>query len=160
MNPAQYLFVSLIKAGNFATPASDKLYQTAVSCLGKDASPLDKANDDVACAESVNSVVFKAFGDYAGGDLSTARMYSALKNNMKFAEVSSPIKGDIIISPTGYGNGQLSNGHVGIVGDSYGIMSNNSANGIWDIHYTLTTWKARYAVLGGFPVKFYRRMFM
>jgi hypothetical protein len=145
MNPAQRLFVSIIKAGNFGTPASAKLYQTARSFLGTDASPKDLANDEVACAESVNDVVLAAFGEFVGGDLSTARMFAALQTNRKFAEVSSPIKGDIIISPSGYGNGNLSNGHVGIVGDSNQIMSNNSANGIWDIHYSLASWKARYA---------------
>src|ERR1700710_3343482 len=144
MNPAQRLFVSIIKAGNFGTPAGQTLFQTALSFLGKDASPKDIANDDVACAESVNDVVFAAFLENAGGGLSTALMFKALQTNTKFAEVSKPIKGDIVISPTGYGNGSLLNGHVGIVGDNNQIMSNNSANGLWDIHYTLASWRARY----------------
>jgi hypothetical protein len=79
------------RRGNFATPASARLYQTAMSCLGRDASPSDKANDEFACAESVNEVVFKAFNDYAGGDLSTTRMYLALANNKKFAKITSPL---------------------------------------------------------------------
>lgn len=160
MNPAQRLFVAIVKAGNFGTPAGAKLYQTATSFLGKDASPKDLANDEVACAESVNDVCFAAFLENVGGGLSTALMYRALQTSSKFAEVTTPLKGDIIISPTGYGNGQLSNGHVGIVGDNGQIMSNNSNNGLWDIHYTLASWKSRYATLGGFPVKYFRRMFM
>ena len=43
MNPLQRAFVLLIKAGNFATPASAKLYQVAFSCLGTDASPMNVA---------------------------------------------------------------------------------------------------------------------
>jgi hypothetical protein len=39
-------------------------------------------------------------------------MYLALPNNKKLAKVTSPIKGDIVMSPTGYGNGYVSNGHV------------------------------------------------
>jgi hypothetical protein len=64
-------------------------------------------------AVSVNEIVFRAFNDYEGGDLSTNRMYLALPNNKKLAKVTSPIKGDIVMSPTGYGNGYVSNGHVG-----------------------------------------------
>ena len=117
-------------------------------------------NNEFGCAESVNNVVFKAFGDYAGGDLSTARMYLAIQNNWKFAQVTTPIKGDIIISPTGYGNGSMPNGHTGIMGDNGQIMSNNSDTGIWDIHYNLASWKARYVDQGGFPQIYFRRMFM
>jgi Bacteriophage peptidoglycan hydrolase len=160
MNSLQLLFVKLIKAGNYATPASAKLYQTAMSFLGKDASPKNLAPNEVACAESVNDVVFAAFLENVGGGLSTASMYQALQSNTKFAEVSSPLKGDIVISPTGTGNGQLSNGHVGIVGDNNQIMSNNSENGIWDIHYTVASWRARYVSFGAMPMKYYRRMFM
>jgi hypothetical protein len=131
-----------------------------MSCLGKDASPSDKADDEFACAESVNEIVFRALGDYAGGDLSTTRMYLALPNNKKFAKVTSPIKGDIVLPPTGYGNGSMPNGHVGIMGDNGRIMSNNSNNGPWDIHFTLASWKARYVDQGGFPMVYYRRIFM
>jgi hypothetical protein len=39
-------------------------------------------------------------------------------------------------------------------------MSNNSDTGRWDIHYTLATWKARYVDIGGFPLVYFRRMFL
>src|SRR3954462_12894985 len=61
---------------------------------------------------------------------------------------SRPPSGDIVISPTGYGNGSMPNGHVGIIGDNGQIMSNNSATGLWDIHFTLASWKARYVDQG------------
>ena len=54
----------------------------------------------------------------------------------------------------------MPNGHVGIMGDNGQIMSNNSNNGLWDIHFTLASWKARYVDQGGFPMVYYRRMFM
>jgi hypothetical protein len=110
MNPAQYLFVTLIKAGNFATPASAKLYQTAMSCLGRDASPSDKADDEFACAESVNEIVFRAFGDYAGATFRPAGCTWLSRTTKNSQKVTSPIKGDIVISPTGYGNGSMPNG--------------------------------------------------
>src|SRR3990167_8158838 len=104
---------AIITKGNFSTIAGQKLYHTAVSCLGKDVAPKE---NEFGCAEAVNNVVFKAFGDYAGGDLSTRRMYLAIKSHKKFIQVFSPLPGDVVLSPTGYGNGNVSNGHTGIMG--------------------------------------------
>jgi hypothetical protein len=151
------IFGTIIKTGNFATPAGEKLYQTALSLMGHNLCP---QNNEFGCAESVNEVVFDAFGDYAGGDLSTARLYLSIQNNSKFVQITSPVQGDIIVSPTGYGNGSLPNGHVGIVGANGVIMSNTSATGLWSQNYTLSSWKKRYADLGGFPVFYFRRLFM
>lgn len=144
---------------NFGTPAGERLYYVAKAWLGKDASPADEAPDEYGCAETINNVVFTAFGDYAGGDVSTYRMYRSIRYNKKFAEVKKPLKGDIILSPTGYGNGRIKNGHVGIVGDDNKIMSNSSNNGLFEDKYTMTTWHERYQTRGGYPVRFYRRIF-
>lgn len=153
------LFKKLILLGNFATPAGERLYYVAKAWVGKDASPADEAPDEYGCAETVNNVVFTAFGDYAGGDVSTYRMYRAIRNNQNFAEVKKPLRGDIILSPTGYGNGKIKNGHVGIMGDNGEIMSNRSDNGLFDTKYTLHDWIKRYQTIGGYPVLFYRRIF-
>lgn len=144
---------------NLPTTAGQKLYETALSFIGKEASPLDKAPDEYGCAESVNNIVFKAFGDYVGGDLSTYRMYYSIINNKKFAKVSNPILGDIILSPTGFGGTkEITNGHVGILGKDNKIMSNNSKTGLWEENYTLFSWRYRYVTLGKFPVLFFRRV--
>lgn len=119
----------------------EKLYDTAYSFLGRDASPKDLAPDDLGCAESVNAVYKAAFGREIGGDLSTLRMYSALLNSLDFIKVDAPLYGDMIISPTTYAKVPV--GHVGIVG-KWQIMSNNSNNGKWEAHYTLDSWKLRY----------------
>ncbi len=126
----------------------EKLYDVAYSFLGKDASPTDKAPDDLACAESVNAVYKAAFGSEIGGDVSTLRMYEALQTYSAFREVIDPLYGDIIISPTTLARVPV--GHVGIVG-KWQIMSNNSYNGKWEAHYTLQSWRLRY----GF-VEYYR----
>lgn len=120
----------------------EKLYEVAYSFLGKDASPKDLAPDDLACAESVNAVYKAAFGHEIGGGVSTTQMYRALKNSDEFLEVDAPLFGDIVISPTGYVR-SVAVGHVGIVG-KWQIMSNNSATGRWEAHYTLQSWRARY----------------
>lgn len=149
------LFKSLVVSGNFATPASEKLYQVTLSCLGQDVAPL---NNEFGCAESVNNVVFKAFGDYAGGDVSTNRMYLSIINNKKFIQAKAPIQGDIILSPTGYGNGAIPNGHVGIVLDGGKIASNNSKTGLFEQNFTMESWNHRYKEAGGYPVYYFRRL--
>lgn len=137
----------MVQLGGVST-RREKLYETAYSFLGKDASPADYASDELGCAESVNAVYKAAFGKEIGGDVSTIRMYEALKNNKELRLVDSPLFGDIIISPTTLARVPV--GHVGIVG-KWQIMSNNSYTGRWEAHYTLESWRLRY----GF-VKYFR----
>ena len=129
------------------------LFDTAVTCLGKDMAPME---DEYGCAEAVNQVFKKAFGVEVGGYLSTYRMYQALSDTSRFLKVFVPMAGDIIISPTGYGNGRIRSGHVGIVGENGQVMSNTSDNGLWLVNYNLDSWYQRYLKLGGFPIHYYR----
>ena len=135
-----------------------RLYIAAVSSLGTDASPNDIAPDELGCAETVNAVHRKAFGYEIGGGISTNLVYKALISHPKFIGVDKPLEGDVIISPTGYGNGKLSNGHTGIMGKDGVIMSNDSATGLFKENYTLQTWRGYYEARGGYPVKFFRRI--
>lgn len=143
------------------TPASlspsEKLYAVAKASLGIDASPRDVAPDEYGCAESVNELFKKTFGHYiTNPGISTAQLYLAMLHDVNhFQIIKFPVPGAIIISPTGYGNGRLSNGHVGICG-KFGIMSNSSATGKWSENYTLDAWIAYYKTKGGFPVVLFR----
>lgn len=135
-----------------------RLYIAAVSVLGTDASPNDIAPDELGCAETVNAIHRKAFGYEIGGTVSTSQLYKALLKHSKFIAVDSPLEGDVIISPTGYGNGKLSNGHTGIMGKDKIIMSNDSATGLFKENFTLDSWRGYYASRGGYPVKIFRRI--
>ena len=134
-------------------------YKAALDAIGSDASPLDRAPDDLACAETVNEIHKKAFGisiDEPG--LSTIRLYHSLVAlKTLFQRVSDPLPGDIIISPTGMGNGRIKHGHVGIVSE-IGIMSNDSDTGLFLQKYTMESWRLRYQITGGFPMLFFRRV--
>jgi len=133
----------------------EKIYETACACIGEDVSPVQGA---YGCAESVNTVVERAIGVPVGGQYSTYWMYMTLKDSLKWMEVSEGDSeyGDIIISPTGFGNRKiLPNGHVGILAKGASVMSNNSETSLWEQNYTITTWKERYGK-AGYPVKFYR----
>jgi len=129
------------------------LYEMARVCIGKD---MARTQNELGCVEAVNTIFEKAFGNPLGGGLSTYLMYEVLKTDKRFQLVLTPLQGDIIISPTGYGYGNIKNGHVGIISEAEKIMSNDSIDGLWKENYTVLSWKERYQKEGGFPVKFYR----
>ena len=155
-----YRYLALLRAyfGQRDFSAKGRFYLGALTCLNTEASPNDLAPDELGCAETVNAIHKKVFGFEVGGNLSTNRMYKALDKNPLFVRIDNPSEGDIVISPTGYGNGRLSNGHVGIVSKDGMVMSNDSATGLFIENFTLDTWKARYRDIGGYPVAFFRRV--
>lgn len=133
-----------------------KLYAAALQSIGTDASPNDVAPDELGCAETVNAIFKSVFKSEIGGGLSTAHMFKALNSDARFMKVDQFLPGDIIISPTGMGNGKLSNGHVGIVGLDEKVMSNSSATGTFEENYTIKSWIKRYRNQGGYPIYFFR----
>ena len=139
------------------TPNSTKLYNEAKALLGQSLGA-DNASDGygtLACAESVNFIATRAIGTPIGGLNSTAAMYIALCDTARFTRVSSPLAGDIVISPTGMSTTNAAwHGHVGIAGE-FGIMSNNSENGLWQEEYTTDSWKQSFAARG-FPTYYFR----
>lgn len=140
--------------------AREMLYNYAFTFLGKDASPDDVASDEYGCAETICNIIDGCFGDFpieGGTIISTTVLYKKLKAHPKFEMVENYQQGDIIISPTGFGNGRLKNGHVGIVASVGAIMSNDSFSGLFMLNYTIDTWVARYRNIGGFPLYFFRR---
>lgn len=145
---------------NAPTIDGNKLYQTALTFIGQDASPKDIAPDEYGCVESLEQVYFKAFGEYIGGGVSTLRLYNALKNNKKFVKVTSTLPGDIILSPTGMATKKtnITNGHTGVCGQNGKIMSNNSRTGKWEQNYDTWTWRMRYQTDGFYPLFIFRKV--
>lgn len=129
------------------------IYKTAKSFLGKD---MAKYQNEFGCAEALIEIVRLATGIILNGGFSTYLLYGALKNSKDFIQVSIPERGDIIISPSGYGNKKVPNGHTGIISDNGWIMSNNSIDGLWDEHINLTEWNRLYKSIGNYPVLFFR----
>ena len=155
-----YRYIALLKA-YFGKPdftARGRFYLGALSVLNTDASPEDVAPDSLGCAETVNAIHRKVFGFEIGGGLSTNRLYKILEKSPLFVRVDQPLEGDVVISPTGYGNGKLPNGHVGIISKDNMIMSSDSNTGLFLENYSLESWKGRYTNLGGYPVCLFRRV--
>lgn len=153
--------MGLLAKKNNAVSPGDLLYKTALGCIGTDASPNDVAPDDLACAETVNEIYKKAFGTYISTPgLSTYSLYSAMRLSPYFYKVDEEyepvLPGDIIISPTGFGTGSLTHGHVGIMAPGGFVMSNDSYSGMFQKNYSIERWRERYGKIGGFPILFFR----
>ncbi len=134
-----------------------KLYDAAVSFLGKDASPRDIADDEYGCAESVNEVYKTAFGKYISPSniLSTRVLYETMLISPIFRSTETPQEGTIIVSPTGYSKKGAKNGHVGICGKNGIVISNDSKSGLFLEYYTIASWRLYYEKKLGFPVYFF-----
>ena len=137
---------------------SGLLYFNALLQLGKDASPIDEADDVLGCVDSVEEIYKRTFGTYIQNPktLSTRRLYLTLLDRPdKFQKIDVPVRGAIIISPTGYSTKGAQNGHVGICSDWDVVMSNDSRSGLWLENYTSRSWKQYYRDKLGFPVHFF-----
>ncbi len=137
-----------------ATDMREILYEEAINCLGINLAPINK---NLGCVEALNNLAIRAIGRPIGGGFSSYWLYDELtKNKERFKQVKEPLRGDVIISPSGHGNGKIKNGHTGIVSDDGKIMSNDSAKLLWLQNWTIDRWKKRYQEKGGFPVEYFR----
>ena len=137
----------------------EKLYLAAVAELGKDASPKDIAEDELACAESVQNIHYKTFGRFiCPQTLSTYAMYQAFLMDGIWEQTFTPEPGTIVIAPSGYSSKGAKNGHVGIVSLGNMIMSNSSGTGMWLENYSIDSWKLYYGQKLGFPVLFFNKI--
>lgn len=140
---------------------SQLIYGTALRYLDTDPTPEDNTPDDVGCAEAVEKVVYEATGEQLSCQGSTYNLKLILDYSGNWVKIDKPETGAIILSATGFGNGNLKHGHTGIlevIGDVVHIISNSSSDGLLKRNYTLDTWNARYRDIGGFPVDFYKKI--
>lgn len=139
----------------------DKIFEKAYSLIGTDASPRDLADDEIACAESVTTIIRSVVPEFPIVT-GTALLQAKLKSFSNWVQIpeDEAHAGCIIISPTGEGNGKLKHGHVGIVSKNRKVMSNHSpatGRGQWLENFTIESWENYYKGRGGFPVRFYKR---
>lgn len=150
-------FQQLFNMENIQTPAGRHLLDVTKENIGKDLSP---SQNEFGCQETVCTLLHLAFKD-TYKTLSTKVFYDhVLVSNayVRIPDVRNALAGDIILSPTGYGNGNISNGHIGIVLENGMIASNDSFTSKLSINYNLKSWSERYGVVGGFPITIWRRI--
>ena len=130
-------------------PIREKILDEAKEWIGKEASINDLVADYVACGESFCNVMSNVmnFPMITG----TASLFEYLKEDKRFKITTELKAGNIIISPTTYGNGLIP-GHIGILLEDGKIVSNSSESGLWVQNYDVDSWTRRYRIKGGFPV--------
>lgn len=133
---------------------AEKLVAAAKSCLGQNLSAGTGVSPEVACAISLNKVVYKALGKEIGGGASTFELYKAIQKDSRFKEIPVDLAkpGTILIDPTGYGKKvAYPHGHCALVAN-YGICSNDSAKGVWSENYAdLAAWRHQFETVEGYP---------
>lgn len=103
--------------------------------LGRDASPNDKASDELGCADSCSNVIRTVYKDFPH-TISTLTLFQNLKNSPHFKSTLTPAKGCVIISP----RAGAQPGHCGIFLSDTRIASNNSKTGLWQDNYSVVSW--------------------
>jgi hypothetical protein len=115
---------------------------------GQDLSYLVK--NMVGCSESVTRILV-TLGIMPNIITGTYTFFDYLNASPRFLRVSVPQAGDIILSPSGTGNGTIQ-GHTGIMDSNNRILSNDSNSGKFSSNYTIFTWNERYKMKGKLPV--------
>jgi hypothetical protein len=133
-------------------PLPKQIHTLALLLKGQDLSYI--VPSVVGCAESVTRILH-TLGIVPRIITGTYTLYEFLNTSPRFVKVTTPYAGDIVLSPTGLGNGRIQ-GHTGIVDKDNRILSNDSWSGKFSSNYTLLTWEARYKVKGKLPVYYYR----
>lgn len=119
---------------------TNSIHIEALKWLGKDASPLDVAPDELGCAESVSNIIRQVidFPLITG----TWTLMEKLNNDPHFilVDIDDIKKGDVLLYATGEVAEAPFVGHV-FISDGAELMSNTSTTGNWEKNYTLA--KAR-----------------
>lgn len=131
-----------------------KLYAQALTFLSTDASPKDQAPDELGCADTASYLIIGALGPVIKHTVSTADLFNQLNKSPHFKRVKVFEPGCVVISPTVIGKqpGNLTNGHVGIVGEDNEILSSDSRTGLLIQNFTVESWVKRYRDIGKYPI--------
>ncbi len=129
-----------------------KIYEIAKSCIGRHITLDESVPHELGCAEALSYVLSKVpCGFPIQGFADTALFCNWLIQSPDFQAVTEPQYGDVIVSPRA---GQT-HGHIGIVA-KYGILSNDSASGLFLELFDLRNWRHFFGEIRGLPIRFFR----
>lgn len=121
------------------------LYDTSVSFLGKEPTPLDEVDDMVSCVWSFGAVYEAAFHEKFGKvrPQNTIEANQIMLTQPGFKRTDTPKPGNVAVYVTEYRKSGVVHGHILVVGKEQ-WMSNNSFTGLWEAGYTQKTADAYY----------------
>ena len=115
----------------------EALLERAKMALGKDVSPLDLADDELGCVESLTAILREIVP--VPSLLSTRELHTFLKSSPDFKGTLELKPGNIVLSITGTGL-PGTRGHCGILLENDRIASNTSKTGKWEDNYSVASW--------------------
>lgn len=113
----------------------EKFLKVCLNALDTDPSTPDGVRDEVGCADTVSTLLKKVFPDFPI-IYSTKDLDWKLFQDKRFARITQPEKGCIIISP----RTNTEFGHCGVFITSERIASNNSKTGLFQGNYDWMSW--------------------
>lgn len=141
------------------------ILETVKANLGKHLTLDASVPASVGCAEAV-STILRDIGinvPQKGIAGTNALLLWCQSHPEHFTALTEPEEGALLISATGTGNGNLSNGHTGFFGafgvatpNDWGICSNNSDSGLFLELWTWSKWQNYYHQYGGMPNHIFR----
>lgn len=144
----------------------EKIYKAAAASLGKRMTLNEAVPASVGCMEAVSAVLaLTGIKDGPQGIAGTAAGLAWFEASPYFKEWEGMLEeGDIVMYATGTGNNSIE-GHVLIAGQygktyagDWGLMSNESATGLFHEQWSLTRAKAYYEIAGGIPRRVFRAL--
>lgn len=111
------------------------LSDVAKSYIGKDASPLNKAPQNLACVEGACTVIQQIIPDFPSL-LSTIKLDEALKKHPRCKATLTPEKDCVLVAIT---KGKET-GHAGFLIENYRVISNDSTTGKMADNYSFINW--------------------
>lgn len=160
----QALLLSLTsKTVNAPVATGDpELYTLAKAALGTHITLDPTVPAEVGCAEATSYLLWKlGLSIPAKGIAGTAALEAWVIASGLFTKRTAPGAGFLIFSSTGTGNGSVE-GHTGVMAkfnlqfpNDWGILSNNSNNGLYMEVWSLAAWVANYVTKGGLELNYY-----
>lgn len=129
-----------------------QIYNEAHNWIGKDASPKNAAVQELACAESVCTILHGVIPDFPLDIISTAVLAQTLEHHPHFASTDLFWPGTIIVSP----RTATINGHAGIFLSGGRIASNDSKTGLFEDNYSLDEWAKEMRVKRGLRILYFK----
>lgn len=129
-----------------------QIYNEAHNWLGKDASPKNLAPQELACSESVCTILHEVIPDFPLDIVSTATLAETLFKSPYFFIDTVYEPGTIIVSP----RSELVHGHCGIFLAGGRIASNDSRGGLFEDNYSLDGWVQEMRVKRGLKILYFR----
>lgn len=135
----------------FMQTNTEKFIKVCNDALDTEVTPKDEVPDNVACAQTISTLIKKVFPDFPIV-YSTKDLDMKLYMDKRFKRITEPEWGCVVVSPRN--NTQY--GHAGMFLTSERIASNDSKTGLFKGNYSWSSWISEFQQKRGLRIYLYR----